>query len=66
MIVHGTNDEAVPGKEAALLHEWIKKSELFFLDTNHVFEAKHPWNEEKLPHDLDVVVRHTIAFIKRN
>lgn len=66
LIVHGTTDEAVPMKEAALLHEWIKKSELFFLDTNHVFGAKHPWNEEKLPHDLNKVVQHTIAFIKRN
>ncbi len=66
LIVHGTNDEAVPMKEAALLHEWIKKSELFFLDTDHVFGAKHPWKEEKLPHDLDIVVQHTVAFILRN
>lgn len=66
LIVHGTLDEAVPLKEAALLHEWIKKSELFFLETNHVFDAKHPWEEPSLPKSLAKVVAETIAFIRRN
>lgn len=67
LIIQGTNDDAVRDKEAFLLHEWCKKSELFIMENaNHVFGAKEPWDEENLPGDLEEATNSIINFIRKN
>ena len=67
LIIQGTNDDAVRDKEAFLLHEWCKKSELFIMkNANHVFGAKEPWDEENLPSDLEEATNSIINFIRKN
>ncbi|QHI37616.1 hypothetical protein IMCC3317_29960 [Kordia antarctica] len=65
LIVHGTSDPAVPLKDAENLHKWNPKSTLEFIEkADHVFGARHPWNELKLPNNLEEVIKTTIKFIK--
>lgn len=65
LIIQGTNDEAVKDKEAHLLHEWCKTSELVELENaNHVFGAKEPWESDELPQDLQKATHLISQFIK--
>lgn len=67
LIIQGTADEAVKEKEALLLHQWCKQSELFMMDqANHTFGAKEPWDEENLPPDLQIAVEKIIHFMNEN
>lgn len=67
LIIQGTNDEAVKDKEANLLHEWAKSSELKMIENaNHTFGAKEPWEGNVLPEDLNTATSQIIAFIKMN
>ena len=66
LIVSGGGDVVVTSKEGELLHSWNPKSELFFVDEmNHTLGSKHPWEEEKLPKHLDMVLKKCITFIKK-
>ncbi|MGO3182799.1 MAG: alpha/beta hydrolase family protein [Aequorivita sp.] len=65
LIVHGTEDPTVSVKEAKAIHSWNPKSKLEFVDgADHVFNAKHPWEEGRLPNELKSVVESTIHFLK--
>lgn len=65
LIVHGTKDETVHVKAAFALHEWQPESTLFILpEANHVFGAKHPYEDESLPKMMTKVNKRTIAFFK--
>ena len=67
LIIQGTEDEAVKDKEAFLLNNWCKESELYIIDgANHTFGAKEPWHSDDLPPDLDNAVMHSITFICEN
>ncbi len=67
LIVQGTNDEAVRDKEAYLLNEWCKTSELVILENaNHVFGAKEPWESDEMPKDLALATDEIIQFLKTN
>lgn len=67
LIIQGTNDEAVKDKEAFLLNEWCKTSELILLENaNHTFGAKEPWTENELPDDLKNATEKAIQFIEFN
>lgn len=64
LIVQGTEDDAVKDKEAYLLHEWCKSSELQLIEgANHTFGAKEPWVETDLPADLKAAVEMCISFL---
>jgi len=64
LIIHGQNDDSVLFSEAENLHHWNKDSELFSIENaNHVFNSKHPWDEETLPKQLGSVVQKSIDFI---
>ena len=64
LIIQGTDDDAVKDKEAFLLNEWCKTSELLVLENaNHVFGAKEPWTENQLPNDLQEATSAMIEFI---
>ena len=64
LIIQGTDDDAVKDKEAFLLNEWCKTSELLVLENaNHVFGAKEPWTENQLPNHLQEATSAIIEFI---
>lgn len=65
LTVHGDNDETVSSKEAEALHKANSNSVLRTIpEGDHVFGAKHPWNESTLPDDLKKVTDITIDFLK--
>ncbi|SFB96970.1 alpha/beta hydrolase family protein [Kaistella jeonii] len=67
LIIQGTNDDAVKDKEAFLLNEWCKTSELVLLENaNHTFGAKEPWMEKQLSEDLEKATSAMIRFIKEH
>lgn len=67
LIIHGNADEAVKEKEAKLLHEWCKTSELHLLENvGHTFGAKEPWPDAQLPRDLEKATEISINFLKNN
>ena len=65
LIVHGTKDETVPFSAAQELQSWKPDAELVAIDgANHVFGARHPWEEDSMPADLKKAVEETIRFFK--
>ena len=67
LIIQGTEDDAVKDKEAFLLNDWCKDSELYIIDgANHTFGAKEPWHSDALPQDLDNAVMRSVTFIREN
>ena len=65
LIIQGTNDDAVKDKEAFLLNEWCKTSELVIMENaNHTFGAKEPWTENGLPDQLNKATSLATDFLK--
>ncbi|WP_026451015.1 alpha/beta hydrolase family protein [Aequorivita capsosiphonis] len=65
LIVHGTEDPTVSINEAEAIRSWNPKSKLEIIEgADHVFNSKHPWNEDSLPKELKSVVERTIHFLK--
>lgn len=64
LICHGSADPAVPVSKAHLLHEWQPASELFIVESDHVFGRKHPWEGEGLPEAMQKVVDRSVGFLK--
>ena len=65
LIIHGTNDTSVTINSAELLHSKSKQSELFVLDTDHVFGAKQPWDSNEMPEPLQLITDRMLAFLKK-
>ncbi len=64
LIIHGNNDTSVFVDEAKKLHQWNPDAKLEIIDgANHVFGAKHPWNEPLLPNHLKETITKTVAFL---
>ncbi|WP_452225350.1 alpha/beta hydrolase family protein [Lacinutrix chionoecetis] len=64
LIIHAIDDPSVKFEEAEALHSWNPNSELFQIEhSNHVFGAKHPWEEPTMPLALKAVVEKSIRFI---
>jgi uncharacterized protein len=67
LIIHGTEDAAVPVEEAKAVHSWSTNSELKIIEgADHVFNVKHPWNEDKLPDDYLEILSVCLNFIKKS
>ncbi len=65
LIVHGSNDNAVPVDDAKSLHTINPKSELMVVeDGDHTFGGKHPWIDDELPTDAKLIVEKAIGFLK--
>lgn len=65
LIIHGTNDESVPVKNAEHLHLLHPNSELYLIENaDHTFGAKEPWENAGLPGSLSFVAEKCIRFIK--
>ncbi|OUR93164.1 alpha/beta hydrolase [Flavobacteriales bacterium 34_180_T64] len=65
LIIHGKEDPSVKFSEAESIYSWNLDSELYpVYNSNHVFNSKHPWEDNDLPLALKQVVEKSIAFIK--
>lgn len=65
LIVHGDADPTVGLSEAKALDSWAEESELVVIpNADHVFGARHPWEEHELPKDLEMAVEKIIDFLK--
>lgn len=65
LIIHATDDPSVNFHEALTLKTCKPESELVEIEnSNHVFGARHPWNEIQLPKALQYVVEKSIEFLQ--
>ena len=65
LIIHAKKDPSVKFEEAEALHSWNTKNKIIAIDeSNHVFDANHPWSKGQLPDALFTVVKNSIEFIK--
>lgn len=66
LIIHGTEDKAVPVSVAHDLKEWNPDSELKVIKgANHVFGGFHPFSGSDLPSDSQILLSESIQFIKK-
>ena len=65
LIVHGEADPTVPVEQAEELSRQQELGRLLLIpEADHVFNARHPWNENELPRKLQEVCDSTISFFK--
>ena len=63
-IIHGSSDISILINEAENLHKWSSQSELHIIDeADHVFGAKHPWENRELPAHLDDAITICKSFL---
>ncbi len=66
LIVHGSEDPAVPFSSAEDLHRWHSKSKLHKIEqANHVFGGSHPFTATELPSHSIELVEQSIEFFKK-
>ncbi len=64
LVVHGTEDPTVNIKEGRKLYNWSPRGEFLEIASgDHVFGGKHPWENKKLPQQMEQVVEASIAFV---
>ncbi len=66
LICHGALDISVPVEKAYQLKEWQPAAALFIVESNHVFDRKHPWIMTSLPAAMEDVLVESIAFLRIN
>ncbi|PWG79153.1 alpha/beta hydrolase family protein [Pararcticibacter amylolyticus] len=65
LIVHGDADSSIPVQQAEELNRQQEQAQLLLVpDADHVFGAKHPWTDDKMPDHLHHVCMETIAFLR--
>lgn len=65
-LCHGTADEAVPFSAFLQMQQWKPDASVVVLDSNHVFDRKHPYTASSLPAACIMVIAENIAFLKKN
>ncbi len=63
LICHGSNDLAVAEESAHKLKEWQPNAAILIVDSNHVFDRRHPWIMNYLPEAMEEVAEKTISFL---
>jgi len=63
LLCHGTLDIAVTSESAEQLHAWQPAAELFLVESNHVFDRKHPWVLTSIPPAMKEVLEKTLQFL---
>ncbi|MEQ8910118.1 MAG: alpha/beta fold hydrolase [Vicingaceae bacterium] len=65
LILHATDDEAVPVEMAQELKKWNPNADLKLINKGgHTFGGKHPYLKEKLPKPSEILLEHTVNFLK--
>ncbi len=63
LVIHGSEDPAVPFQAAERIHTWAKNSSLLNIENaNHVFGMRHPYEETDLPVHAKELVEQSISF----
>jgi alpha/beta superfamily hydrolase len=63
-VVHGSLDAVVPYAAALHVYENSHNSQLeTIMGGDHAFGGQHPWASDELPHDMEVAVKRTLAFL---
>lgn len=65
LLCHGLKDSSVPFEKALELQGAQPAATLFTVDSDHVFERKHPWPEPDLPGSMEDIVLESIKFLKK-
>ncbi|HQV78554.1 MAG TPA: prolyl oligopeptidase family serine peptidase [Chitinophagales bacterium] len=66
LIIHGKHDRSVPFSNAEYLHQQNIKSVLFSIENaDHTFGGKHPFNEDVLPKDTQIVINTCMTFLNQ-
>jgi pimeloyl-ACP methyl ester carboxylesterase len=64
LIIHGTQDPAVPAEHAQKLKEWQPRLTLYLIQgADHVFGGRHPYSSEDLPDFSRELVEQTVHFL---
>jgi len=64
LILHGSDDTAVPVLAAEMLQSWKKDATLHIIEgANHVFGGKHPYMENDLPDHSRELVQKCLDFL---
>lgn len=67
LIVHGTNDTAIPVTSAELHKAWNPNAKLVLIDgADHVFGGKHPFQKADFSEETVELLNQTITFLKEN
>ncbi|MEM9822065.1 MAG: alpha/beta fold hydrolase, partial [Bacteroidota bacterium] len=67
LIVHGTDDPAVPFFAAHQLQEWSSRAQLQLIDgANHVFGGAHPYTATQLPEHSRLLAKYSLAFLQQD
>lgn len=67
LIVHGSEDPAVPVTAAKYLFQHANDAQIFIVEgANHVFGGSHPYAEEFLPEHSEQLVEKSVQFIQQN
>ncbi len=64
LVCHGQSDISVAVEHAYELISWYPTAKLFTLDTDHVFDRRHPWLGSTLPRAMESILAETIRFLK--
>ena len=65
LIVHGTHDPTVDVQEAYSINAYNPDASLFLAErADHVFGARHPWENNDLPKDLEKIIEKSIEFTR--
>lgn len=64
LIIHGDQDSTVEIHEAKNLHHWSTESELIIIEgADHVFNVKHPWNQNFFSKELNLALDRVLDFL---
>jgi len=63
LVIHGEQDTSVPISEGEQIAEWLKTDLITITETDHVFGATHPWEQEVLPEKLGEVCDRIYGFL---
>lgn len=67
LIVHGDQDPTVNVQEAKNLYHWAKEADLLIVEgADHVFNVKHPWNEEGFSEELNIALERILEFFEED
>jgi len=66
LILHGTEDEAVPLSQAQELSDWSdgKADQVEIEGAGHTFGRRHPWEEDHLPRQTDELIATSCDWIE--
>ncbi len=64
LILHGQEDTSVLISEGEKLSEWTGTPLAVIENSQHTFNASHPWNEAKMPEALEETCRQTLLFFE--